>query len=69
MIVGDTEVTEHEIVIRLTAEGKLPRTIVCPTCFRDMRRKFWRTDIVYGCIPCDSETLLELTDEQRKKIL
>lgn len=64
----DTETTAHEITVRLTPKGKLPSTIPCPFCYRNMRRKFWRRGFVFGCGPCDCETTLELTDEQRKTI-
>lgn len=59
MIEGES--IEHEITVRLTKDGKLPREIVCPLCCGTMRRLWTRNTPTYKCRweECQAMTTLD----------
>jgi Zn finger protein HypA/HybF involved in hydrogenase expression len=53
---SETETHNHEIELRLTEKGKLPKIMYCPECGAPVKRK----KIVLNCSNCESTTYLEL---------
>lgn len=53
---------------RIGGEIRLPKTISCILCGRDMRCLKTRTVPTYRCAECDATTTLELTTEQQAQV-
>lgn len=53
-----TATVEHELTVRLSPGGKLPRVIYCANCFHDARRVPFRLG-VYHCLFCHATTYLD----------